>query len=245
MQGLNQSAQNSQDKALLDWLTPTNYGAQQSEVLRDRQEGTGTWLLQSTDSETWLHHKGLTLFCPDMPGSGKTVIMSIVVEHLSHEFQNRSDVGVAYVYCNYRQREAQKLEDLLASLLKQLIQCQSDIVHQSVTNLYDTHQRRRTRPSTAELSRALHSTVSGYSRVFIMVDALDGCQIDSAELEQLLKTLFELQSAVGANVFITSRHVPEIERRLRERSILLEIQASPKECGNILSSYRTATRLRQ
>lgn len=38
---------NQENMAILDWLAPVNYGSQQSDFIRRRQEGTGTWLLDS------------------------------------------------------------------------------------------------------------------------------------------------------------------------------------------------------
>jgi hypothetical protein len=34
---------------ILDWLTPADYSTQQSDFIRRRQEGTGEWLLKSTE----------------------------------------------------------------------------------------------------------------------------------------------------------------------------------------------------
>ena len=62
------------------------------------------------------------LFCPGIPGAGKTILTSIVVDDLTTRFSNDPSVGIAYVYCNFRRRDEQKAEELFASLLKQLMQ---------------------------------------------------------------------------------------------------------------------------
>jgi Cdc6-like AAA superfamily ATPase len=61
-----------------------------------------------------------TLFCPGIPGAGKTILTSIVIDKLTTQFGNDESIGVAYIYCNFRRQDKQKPGDLLTSLLKQL-----------------------------------------------------------------------------------------------------------------------------
>lgn len=106
-------------QVIVDCLTPIYYTPQQSDFIARRQEGTGRWLVESDESKEWLTKSKHTLFCSGIPGVGKTMITSIIVEHLSAEFQNDANIGIAYLYCNYRRQQEQKPADLLASLLKQ------------------------------------------------------------------------------------------------------------------------------
>ena len=72
--------------ALLDWLTPLDYTAQQHDFVNRRQAGTGQWLLDSAEFQAWLEADHQTLFCPGIPGAGKTILTSIVVEELTTRF---------------------------------------------------------------------------------------------------------------------------------------------------------------
>ena len=78
------------------------------------------------------------------------------------------------MYCNYKRREEQKTADLTAALIKQLIQG-NHLALGSVEAMYSSHKDRRTTPSTKELVDTLTSVTSLYSRVYIVVDALDEC----------------------------------------------------------------------
>jgi len=109
-------------RMILDWLTPTDYGNKQSDFISRRQEGTGRWLLDSDEFQRWFNESKQTLFCPGIPGAGKTIMTSIVVDHLNTTFENDSDVGIAFLYCNFRRQQEQKHVDLLMSLVKQLAQ---------------------------------------------------------------------------------------------------------------------------
>jgi hypothetical protein len=198
-----------EQQAILNWLTPVDFSAQQSDFISRLQEGTGQWLLNSDEFQAWLNKSRGTLFCPGIPGAGKTMITSIVVNHLGTEFQNDANVGIAYLYCNYRQQQEQKAEDLLSSLLKQLAQEQV-AVPADVKSLYESHRTKRTRPSSGEIVKVLHSTIRLYSKVFIIIDALDECSVSNEGRNRFLSAIFDLQTQAQVNIFATSRFILEI-----------------------------------
>jgi hypothetical protein len=171
------------------------------------------------------------LFCPGIPGAGKTILTSIVVEHLHNRFQNDQKVGIAYLYCNYKLQNQQKAEYLLSSLLKQLASQHS--LPEAVKSLYDKHERQGTRPASMEISRALRSVSAQYSPVFIIVDALDECQGDARKM--FLSEIFALQAECGVNIFATSRPIPEIVNEFRSCESV-EIRASSEDIGRYLES---------
>jgi Cdc6-like AAA superfamily ATPase len=230
--------QDDQDRRdIADWLTPIDYSIQQGDFISRRQEGTGEWLLSSDKFQTWLNTSKQTLFCPGIPGAGKTMITSIIVEHLSTKFQNDASTGIAYLFCNYRRQQEQKPVDLLVSLLKQLIQEQPS-VPESVKSLHEYHKDKRTRPSFDEISKVLHSVVADYSRTFIIVDALDECQISDGGRTKLILEIFNLQAKTGACLFATSRFIPEVMKEF-EGSVSLEIRASGEDVQRYLDSHTT------
>jgi hypothetical protein len=53
------------NQEILAWLTTTDYGAQQSDFLSRRQEGTGRWLLDSGEFQRWSNGDRQTLFCQE------------------------------------------------------------------------------------------------------------------------------------------------------------------------------------
>ncbi|EHK18518.1 uncharacterized protein TRIVIDRAFT_225823 [Trichoderma virens Gv29-8] len=190
--------------AILNWLASGEYGAQQSDCLRQREQGTGEWLLNSDQFQTWIKGENQMLFCPGIPGAGKTILTSIVIDHLHSHFQEDPKSGIAYFFFNYKRQDQQKNEDLLASLLRQLTARQPSMP-KVVQDLYDRHNGQRTRPSTDELMQALQSVVITYSRVFIMIDALDECRSVDHTHSSVLSGIFTLRSKTKANFFLTSR----------------------------------------
>ncbi|KAL6833536.1 ankyrin repeat-containing domain protein [Trichoderma sp. SZMC 28015] len=212
-------------QAILDWLTPVDYSSQHNDFISRQQEGTGRWFLESMEFQVWLKTTGQTLFCPGIPGAGKTIITAIIVNYLLANCQNDPHVGIAYIYCNFRQQDEQTAEKLLTNLLKQLAQAQSSLP-KIVKELYDKHEKRRTRPSLDEITATLHSMTAAYARTFIIIDALDECQ-DLSRL-RLLDEIFNLQAKTGANIFATSRINDTIRRRF-DGSATVEISADERD----------------
>jgi predicted ATPase len=222
-------------QAILDWLTPIDYASQQTDLISRRQEGTGQWLLESNEFQQWLGKSKQTLFCPGMPGAGKTMIASIAVDLLCTRLLNDDSVGVAYLYCNFNRREEQKPTDLLLSLLKQLLQERTS-APEGAKSLYERHERKRTRPSFDEISKVLHSIITEYSRVFIIIDALDEYQVSDGGRNRLLAEVFSLQAKTGLSLFATSRFIPEITKAF-EGSIKLEVRASDEDVQRYLDGH--------
>ncbi|KAG4439905.1 hypothetical protein IFR05_004629 [Cadophora sp. M221] len=227
--------QQHERQAVLDWLTPIDYTAQQCDLIGRRQEGTGEWLLDSAQFQAWSEADTQTLFCPGIPGAGKTILTSVVVDKLTSMVSNDSTIGIAYIYCNFRRQNEQNIDGLLRSLLKQLVEGQPSLPG-SVRDLYDLHQKKRTQPSLDEISRSLRAVVGLYSRAFIIIDALDECQTADGCRENLLSRLFDLQGKCKMNLFATSRPISSIEKAFEGKPVL-EIRASENDVRRYLHGH--------
>ncbi|KAH6894599.1 hypothetical protein B0T10DRAFT_536696 [Thelonectria olida] len=193
-----------EEKKILEWLTPVDYGLQQSDYLKRRQPGTGQWLLNSAEYQAWLKSERQTL---------KTVLTSIVVEDLTTYSAKNEDTGVAYVYCSFQRQGEQTAEDLLTNLLKQLAQGRLSLPD-NVKSLHEDRKKNQTRPSLDDISAALKSVVKMYLRVFIVADALDECQRGCRST--FLSQIFNLKVGTTVNFFTTSRDRRRIPRKKHE-----------------------------
>jgi hypothetical protein len=224
-----------EDLEILNWITLIDYSPQQTDYIRRRQAGTGQWLLDSAKYQTWLNASKQTLFCTGIPGAGKTILTAIVVDDLGARFLANRNVGIAYLYCSFGRQDEQTAENLLASLLKQLIQEQSSLPD-SVKVLYDHYRDKRTRLSFDEISQTLQSVAAVYLQVFIIVDALDECQTSNGCRTKFLTAIFNLQAKCGAHLFATSRSIPEITEAFKN-STLLEIQATKDDVEKYVEGH--------
>lgn len=233
---LNQRHADQDRLDILDWLTSTDYFSHQNDFIQRRQAGTGQWLLDSSEYNKWLHEAWQILFCPGIPGAGKTILTSIVIDDLVKRFQDDQNVGIAYVFCNFRRQDEQTIDHILLSLLKQLAQAQSALP-EAIAELYHRHRVEKTRPQLEEILKVLQSvTDSHYARVFIIIDALDECSAYDGCRSRLLSALSNLRDTCNANVFATSREIPEITDEF-DKDMSLEIRASKEDVKRYLDGH--------
>ncbi|KAI9780621.1 MAG: hypothetical protein M1816_002782, partial [Peltula sp. TS41687] len=241
---LNQAAGDQEFCAIVDWLSPLNFAAKQVDILSQRQEGTGDWLLLSTKFNNWLDGPPGTLLCPGIPGAGKSVLASIVVDYLQRKF-SADNVAILCIYCSYKERVEQTAESLIASLLKQLVQKQPVISDTNRTFYWD-HIINGTRPKFAELSGRLRTEIRAYRKAFIVVDALDECSEDKGTRRDLIKELQSLSQTVS--LMITFRPNIAMEGQFQSSS-RLDIRADNKDVrtyvrGRVAQEDRLARHVR-
>jgi hypothetical protein len=69
-------------KRFMQWLSLTDFPTQQHDITSRKQDGTGQWVLDSAEFKKWLDGPDKTLFCPGIPGAGKTMMAAIAIDHL-------------------------------------------------------------------------------------------------------------------------------------------------------------------
>jgi hypothetical protein len=133
------------------------------------------------------------------------VCRSIAVDHLQTFFEGQ-DVAVACVFCNYKEQSTQTVSELLASVLKQIVQDQS-VASDNMKTFYKKFRSRR--PKLAELANALQSEIGTFTKVFFVVDALDEC------LETVQGDLIAKLGSLASTVYlmVTSRPLDLIQQR--------------------------------
>jgi NACHT domain len=204
----------------------------QSDTFHKCQKGTGEWFLKSASFKEWLEGEKKTLFCSGIPGTGKTMITSIVVDHLKTSFPD-DKTGKAFLYCMYKRQDDQNVCDLLASLLGQLA-VQQSMVPKSICELYDKHRRKgeKSRLSEDKIREELYSIAKTYSRIFIVIDALDECKTDRIR-NKLLSEIYKLQEGSDTSLMVTFR--PSIILERPSSLTELEIRAHKEDIEEYLS----------
>jgi Cdc6-like AAA superfamily ATPase len=217
---------------IMKWLSPTDFPAQQHDIITRRQEGTGQWFLDSPEFKSWLQGSDKMLFCPGIPGAGKTMMAAIVIDHLCRTAEC-DDIGVAYLFCSYKEQALQSVSSLFAALLKQLVESRPDIAA-SVKQIHDHHLKQKSRPSFDEILRILQSICSSYTTVYIIVDALDECADRDGTRGRLIDKLRELQARTDVRLLFTSRSIPEITQKFQS-NLILEVRASEEDARRFVA----------
>ena len=187
--------------------------------------------MDSPEFNAWSQGKSHTLFCPGIPGAGKTVLASIVIEHLLRLAKNEQ-VNVTFLYCSYKRQEDQTVEKLLAAILRQLAE-QYVLTPESAENLYTSHVAKGTRPSSKEIFSTLLAAASNLSRMFIVIDALDECSLKTRM--ELLPKIQELQRRARGFLLVTSRPIDEIQQFFAQ-DLQLQIQAHKEDVESYVDS---------
>ncbi|KAL5088041.1 hypothetical protein Trisim1_007209 [Trichoderma cf. simile WF8] len=233
VQDIRSQLQSDEDCKILEWLSDSDYSRHHNDNICRRQEGTGQWLLNSKEYQDWLSTSKQKLFCPGIPGAGKTILTAIVVDNLLIRSLDDSTVGVAYYYCNFKRQDEQTAVRIISCLLRQLCASQTPLPDVMKT-FHKKHATISTRPSLEVISVALQSVASIYSKVFIAIDALDECQ--PTERSLFLSKLFDLQAKTEINIFATSRPILEIEK-LFNGCQSIDIVASPDDIYKYIDGH--------
>jgi hypothetical protein len=218
-----EAVKRAESDQIFEWLSSTDFPAKQSDFIAKRQEGTGQWFLDSPEFTKWLCTSKEILFCPGIPGAGKTIMAAITIDHLLRTTRSDS-VGVAYIYCNYKEQADQNTTSLLAIILKQLAHSRPSIP-EPVSRLYEHHSTQRTRPSLEEIFSALQSVLRNYSAVYVVVDSLDECPDREGTRSRTLNKIRDLQKETDLHLMVTSRFIPEIVEEFKHTP-RLEVRAT-------------------
>lgn len=204
---------------LLDWLAPDDYRKQQYNIISQIQDNTGEWFTETPEFRAWRDGSKGTLFCPGIPGAGKTMMAAIVVRHLCN-VPASNDMMVAWFYCNYRMRHDQSAYNVLSALLRQFIERDTS-VPDSLWGFLGNCKSKRSYPTNNELAEAFSLACTGVRKSFVVVDALD--ELDERERRKLIPLLRRIRSTSKIRLLVTSR--PGYEQQFRDATCL-EVRAS-------------------
>lgn len=184
----------------------------------------GKWLLTSTQFCQWREGALQKLWYVGMPGAGKSVLASIIVDNLT---QVQSDVQfdhapkVAYLYFEYSNRESYTPKHLLGGILCQIVERDKRL--QKLV-----HRRRRMclgAPTLGDLQDLLYEVVEASRGVYLVIDALDECP------PELRCELFKLlPEHTGLRILVTSRYLNELGSATEGFTMMI-IRADEQDLG--------------
>ncbi|KAH9177929.1 hypothetical protein EDB89DRAFT_1812293, partial [Lactarius sanguifluus] len=194
------------------WFSPpdpsTNYNAASDVYYKEPP----TWFFEASVFKNWISH-GSLLWIHGKPGSGKSIICSAIVQHIT-TLRDAGEATLAYFYFDFRDEEKQNVRNLVTSLLVQLSAYSKpccDITYR----LYLAHGKGAQQPSNGLLIDHLKEmvTVAAQHRLFIVMDALNECPDSGMPTPReavlnLVKDLIHLRLP-NLHICVTSR--PEID----------------------------------
>ncbi|EMD37971.1 hypothetical protein CERSUDRAFT_72606 [Gelatoporia subvermispora B] len=203
------------------WLSPPDPSTDHNAALNLHHEGTATWFTEGEIMREWII-VGSLLWVYGKPGSGKTVLCSMIIDALLCD-RLLSNSMVAFFYCDFRDSSKQDISGLLFHLLLD-ISAQSSDCTKILSDLYSSHGMGSRRPSGHELQKCLEKmlNISTNRPLYIVVDALDECPDSGIKSprDRMLKLIKDILGLCLSNVHIciTSRPEPGIAEALRPLS---------------------------
>ncbi|KAF4436368.1 hypothetical protein F53441_13284, partial [Fusarium austroafricanum] len=204
-----------QKRRILQWLSPVDPSISHHAALKIHRAGTNDWFLSREEFNNWKQAKNSVLWLTGIPGSGKTILMSTVINSLQECDNEKAYASVAYFYCDFRNPDTRDSLNLLGSLIAQICS-QFDSFPKELEEAFE-------RSGTSGLSSSRHRNLHTFSeilmlltsqhRVAILVDALDECerQLDILKLFSRLGT-----QGNPLNLLFSSRDEVEIREMLSD-----------------------------
>jgi hypothetical protein len=138
--------------------------------------------------------------------------------------------AVAYIYFDYKDPKSYALENIIRSLLKQLL-LKLLLLPQELESLYDECKREGKSADASTLKKHLLSACSHFKSAIVLFDALDECN----NFKETANIISELKKT-GVKVFCTSRiDTPQVREKLQNPTVV-EIQADQEDVFNYIST---------
>ncbi|KAI0889747.1 uncharacterized protein GGS22DRAFT_194104 [Annulohypoxylon maeteangense] len=157
---------------LVTWLSAPDPSTNLNRALDHHHPGTGSWLLDSAEYLSWITRENSILWLNGIPGCGKTVLSSTIIEDLENAKGYASKL--LYFYFDFNDSAKQTFQHMLCSLIIQLYRKENSVRHH-LDSLYNRQNKHDRRLSIESLRTTFKKMVCESGELFIVLDALDEC----------------------------------------------------------------------
>ena len=195
------------------WLAGPDPSSNYNNALRKRHGGTGSWLTKNDVFRSWKQDpgSGSMIWLYGIPGCGKTILCSTILESILQSYTSTPNIAVLYFFFDFNDPDKKRPENMMRSLLNQLsLHCVK--VPQVLEELYSSCLNGDRKPSFEAVLKTFHQMAIAFDNTFIVLDALDECN----QRPELLVNIQELISWNDTNlrVLVTSRKEKDIEHSI-------------------------------
>ena len=151
------------------------------------------------------------------------MLASLVIDHLQ-QITGEEKVVTAYVFCDYKKQDEQTPVNLITSIAMQMLQHQASLP-ESVLEIYERHHQNGIRLNIDRNLEMIALSITHWSRVYLIVDALDELGNADQVLQILIGILRRLQDVHQFNLMIISRYIPSLVSDFHQ-TYCVDVQAS-------------------
>ncbi|KAI1070812.1 hypothetical protein LB507_006787 [Fusarium sp. FIESC RH6] len=186
-------------------------------------QGTCSWILKNRKVTSWANDKPDTpaLWLKGSAGSGKSVLCTQLVNFL------KGTKAVAYHFCSYLYESSTTFDQVLKSLILQIIRKDGDLV----SYVFAHYILERKSSTSATLERLLQKLLASMSNltnqasyIWLVIDGLGECEKDrQVRLVRLLNQLISKPVVPGSTtckVLVASRGPSEVLEKLKRKQII-------------------------
>ncbi|KPM36024.1 hypothetical protein AK830_g10546 [Neonectria ditissima] len=212
---VNEHGQRDQRDKLLKWLKPAEESSKPTPI---PTPGTGQWFLDCEQYQNWRHGEQSTLWCYGAPGSGKSILASIVMKDLENSESRR--LCVASYFCDYAIRKQQNTLSILRSILHRLI---NQVEEGVISTLIEFQSEAKGEPDVKIISDMIVTSCRLGPPMYLILDAPD--ELDAPKE---IMALLQKFSGAGCKILVTTRDTPDLRNALSTASSM-ELRAVEKD----------------
>ncbi|KXJ85775.1 hypothetical protein Micbo1qcDRAFT_99108, partial [Microdochium bolleyi] len=194
------------------WLNAPDASVNYNLACKKRLVGTGTWLIDGEVFRRWLAEPGTVLWLHGFAGCGKSILSSTIIQHTIAHCSPTPGLGVAFFYFTYDDTSKQNASSMLRTLTLQLASQAkggNDIMSAFHSRCGNAN------PSDDQLFECFLDIVGEFSRVYVVLDALDECPAPGFRSD-LLDALVDMVNATPKQLHLlaTSRNERDIAQAM-------------------------------
>ncbi|ETS84912.1 hypothetical protein PFICI_02937 [Pestalotiopsis fici W106-1] len=196
---------------IFQWIDPPDVSSNLNKAIKARHPGSGLSLLESKAYTTWKRQKNSFLWLHGIPGCGKTVLASTIIEDLQREQCQNPSQALLYFYFDFTDSRKQSFENALRSFVCQMHH-QSEKGQKHLNSLYSQVCRNGSvQPSSDALQKTLAGMIGDTKEVWIVLDALDECTFRYETLSWLRSFTQGSSMQAIVHLLVTSRPEHDIK----------------------------------
>jgi hypothetical protein len=227
----------SHEVEIRDWLSAANPSINYINALEKRHQGTGAWFVDGQAFADWNERSNSFLWLHGIPGCGKTILSSTIIEHLKSV--TASDQVLLYFYFDFNDSNKQTLENMLRSLVDQLYKRHVDS-REPLDQLWYSHRESDHLFSKKSLGDVLLAMLSKFNNVSIVLDALDESTTRS-DLLAWMRDVTEDECFAG-RILVTARREEDIESAIQRWTLPGErMSIQQDDVNDDITAYVTHT----
>ena len=199
------------------------------------------WVLGNAEFQKWHSNpQSQLLWVKGDPGKGKTMLMIGITKTLLQQVQSEPSQSIAYFLCQATDPKLNNATSILRSLIYMLIRQQPHLISH-LQERYDTDPNLFESGSTFYSLSAIFEKIiqsSTKATIFLLIDALDECELDLPELLQLI-TATKSTSSVQVKWVVSSRNRDDIEQALEfdDQKDKLSLELNAHHISNAVAAY--------